>query len=107
VLDNQADVCNPVLGESQLQVFVSNAAGVGIPGVEIIVTWDSGEEHFFTGLKPDIDFGYADFVMTPEVNYTLRVSDGGQLISNLAAPGCTGEDGVPYWGSWRLVFSHP
>jgi hypothetical protein len=107
VLDNQVEVCNPVLGEPQLQVFVSNAAGVGIPGVEIVIIWVNGEEHFYTGLKPDIDIGYADFTMIPEVFYTLRVADGGQLISNLTAPSCTDEKGDPYWGSIRLVFSHP
>ncbi len=107
VLDNQVLVCNPAIGEPQLQVFVSNAAGVGIPGVEIIVTWNSGEEHFYTGLKPDIDIGYADFSMTPDVTYTLQVAEGGQLITNLAAPECADEGDGPYWGSWRLVFSHP
>lgn len=107
VLDNQVLVCNPAIGEPQLQVFVSNAAGVGIPGVEIIVTWNSGEDHFFTGLKTDIDIGYADFNMTPGVTYTLQVARGGQLISNLAAPECADEGKGPYWGSWRLVFSHP
>ena len=67
----------------------------------------SNEEHFFTGLKPDIDTGYADFVMTPEVIYTLQVADGGQLIPSLTAPSCEDEGGDPYWGSLRLVFSHP
>lgn len=107
VLDNQVLVCNPVIGEPQLQIFVSNAAGVGISGVEITVIWDDGEEHFFTGLKPDIDIGYADFVMTPSVTYTLQVADGGQLISNLAAPECSDNSNDSYWGSWRLIFSHP
>ena len=106
VLDNLVEVCNPVITEPQIQVFVSNAAGVGIPGVEIIITWNGGEEHFFTGLKPDIDIGYADFVMEPEVFYVLQVAEGGQLITDLTAPQCiSGEE--PYWGSLRLVFSHP
>lgn len=107
VLENQGSVCNPVISDPQLQVFVSNAAGVGIPSVEIVVTWSNGEEHFFTGLKPDIGIGYADFVMTPEVIYTLQVGDGGQLIQNLSAPECKDSNNTPYWGSWRLVFSHP
>jgi hypothetical protein len=107
VLNNQVMVCNSLIGEPQLQVFVSNAAGVGIPGVEIIVTWNSGEEHFFTGLKPDIDIGYADFTMAPDVNYTLQAAEGGQLITNLTAPDCTDDAGDPFLGSWRLVFSHP
>ena len=107
VLDNRVEVCNPLIGEPQIQVFVSNAAGVGIPGVEVIVLWREGEEHFYTGLKPDIDPGYADFVMQPEVTYTLQVSDGGQVIPDLVAPDCTDTRGNRYWGSWRLVFSHP
>lgn len=107
VLDNQVEVCNPLIGEPQIQVFVSNAAGVGIPGVEVIVLWRDGEEHFYTGLKPDIDPGYADFGMQPETTYTLQVADGGQVISDLIPPACTDTDGNPYWGSWRLVFSHP
>ena len=107
VLDNQVLVCNPQLSEPQIQVFVSNAAGVGIPGVEVIVTWNGGEEHFFTGLKPDIDIGYADFVMTPQTTYALQVGEGGQVISSLTAPECAADSGEAYWGSWRLVFSHP
>jgi hypothetical protein len=95
-----------VITEPQIQVFVSNAAGIGIPGVEIIITWTSGEEHFFTGLKPDIDVGYADFVIEPEVFYVLQVGEGGQLITDLTAPQCM-DGGESYWGSLRLVFSHP
>ena len=48
-------------------------------------------DHFYTGLKPDIDIGYADFGMTPGVNYTLQVAEGGQLITNLTAPECADE----------------
>jgi len=107
VLENQILVCNPVLGEPQIQVFVSNAAGIGVSGVEIILSWQDGEEHFFTGLKPDIDIGYADYVMAPQAGYTLQVADGGQLIPNLSAPECTENSDQPYLGSWRLIFSHP
>lgn len=107
VLKNQALVCDAAIGEPQIQVFVANVAGIGVPGVEIIVIWDGGEEHFFTGLKPEIDFGYADFVMALGVSYTLHVADGGQLIPNLAASECTDNNDDRYWGSWRLVFSHP
>jgi hypothetical protein len=107
VLDNQINVCNPMIGEPQIQIFVSNAAGVGIPGVEIIVIWEGGEDHFYSGLKPDIDPGYADFVMIPEVIYSLQVGNGGQQIDGLVAPPCTDVNGDPYLGSIRLIFSHP
>ncbi len=107
VLQNQILVCNPTIEEAQIQVFVANAAGIGIPGVEIAIYWEAGEEHFFTGLKPEIDPGYADFTMEPGVAYTLQVAEGGQLIPDLSAPECTDASGSLYWGSWRLVFTHP
>jgi len=107
VLDKQVQVCNPNLTEPQIQVFINNAAGQGVPGVEIIITWSGGQESFFTGLKPEIDIGYADFVMAPEVIYTLQVSGGGQLILDLSIPECEDTSGQRYSGSWRLIFKHP
>ncbi len=107
VLDKQIQVCNPNLSEPQIQVFINDAAGQGVPGVEIIITWEAGQESFFTGLKPEIDLGYADFVMTPEVIYTLQVSGGGQVIPDLFAPECEDDGDQRYWGSWRLIFKHP
>jgi hypothetical protein len=107
VLDKQIQVCNPNLNEPQIQIFINNGAGLGVAGVQIILTWDDGQESIFTGLKPEIDLGYADFVMTPETTYTLQVSGGGQLISDLFAPECEDEGSGRYWGSWRLIFKHP
>ena len=107
VMDKQIQVCNPNLTEPQIQVFINDAAGQGVHGVEIIINWENGQESFFTGFKPEIDIGYADFVMTPEVIYTLQVSGGGQIIPDLFAPECEGDDGERYWGSWRLIFKHP
>ncbi|MFC1996014.1 hypothetical protein ACFLXI_00215 [Chloroflexota bacterium] len=107
VLDKQIQVCNPNLLEPQIQIFINDAAGQGVPGVKITVTWEDGQESLFTGLKPDIDIGYADYVMTPEVIYTLQVSGGGQIIPDLFAPECEDDDSQRYWGSWRLIFKHP
>jgi len=58
-------------------------------------------------LKPEIDAGYADFTMIPEIIYNLQIADGGQPLSNLSAPDCETDGGARYWGSWRLLFSHP
>jgi hypothetical protein len=107
VLDKQVQVCNPNLSEPQIQVFINNAAGQGVPGVEIIITWADGQESFFTGLKPEMDIGYADYVMSPDLVYTLQVSNGGQLIPDLTIPECEDNDGERYRGSWRLIFKHP
>ncbi len=107
VLDRQQLVCNPNLGESLIQVEVFDSAGQPVPGVEVVINWDGGENHFFTGFKPEISLGYADFVMTPGVVYTLRLADGGQIIPGLTPSECEGSGNTRYWGSWRLIFVQP
>jgi hypothetical protein len=106
VLTDRELICDPVLPGPLLQVFVSNAAGDPVPGIPIQVIWEAGQERFFTGLKPEIGPGYADFDLQPQINYTLQVGDGGQMITDLLAAECDSASGS-YWGSWRLTFVQP
>ena len=106
VLLSQNLVCDPAFGVSLIQVQVTNAAGEGVPGVEIIVQWEGGEDHFFTGLQPEIDPGYADFEMTPEVAYTLHIADGGEAVP-LFVPECDDPTAGRFFGGWYLTFTHP
>ncbi len=106
VMREQALVCDQEMGDSLTQIFVQNAIGEGIPGVEIIIHWDGQEEHFFTGLKPELGWGYADFSMTPETSYTLNIGEGGEAVE-LFVPECSDDQGERYWGGWRLIFAHP
>ncbi len=99
--------CKDDLGTPLVMVQAYDAAGQGVPGVEAVVEWDGGESHFFTGLKPELGLGYADFAMTPGVVYTLRLAAGGQIIPNLTPTECEAQDGGRYWGSWVLVFTQP
>jgi len=99
--------CKDDLGTPLVIVQAYDAAGQGVPGVEAVVEWDGGESHFFTGLKPELGTGYADFAMTPGVVYTLRLAAGGQIIPNLTPTECEAQDGGRYWGSWVLVFTQP
>jgi hypothetical protein len=90
VLENRVQICDPALAEHpQIQVFVSNDEGDGVSGVEIIMQWIEQEEHFFTGLKPEIGIGYADFEIIPQIIYTLHIADGGQVIAGLSSPECS------------------
>jgi len=107
VLKSQESLCDPSLSEGLLQVETTDAAGNPVPGVEIVITWDGGENHFFTGFKPEIDLGYADFSMTPGITYTLRLAEGGQPISGLSASECETTGGKRYWGALRLDFEQP
>jgi hypothetical protein len=105
VLQEQTLVCSPAQLTPLLQVIVLDSAGQQVPGMEVIVTWEGNEEHFFTGLKPELGLGYADFAISPDQVYALRLADGGQPVSDLAASECEGEGGDRYYGSWMLVFS--
>jgi hypothetical protein len=106
-LVGQDTVCEPELAEGLLQIVVTNATRKHIPGAEIIITWSGGEEHIFTGLKPELGHGYADYLMTPEVTYSIRMADGGTPASGVSAPTCTATDDNTYLGGIRITFQQP
>jgi hypothetical protein len=91
-----------------LRIYVRDRLGVGVPGVEIMVSWAGGEDRLFTGFKPDIDPGYADFQMEPGERYQIKLVSvaaevavpevslsGNNLCANLPA-------GID--PSWQIVF---
>jgi len=105
ILKDRQQVCDPSLPEALLQVKVTDAAGNPLPGVDIKVTWPGGEDAFFTGLKPELGEGYADFVMTAGKTYAVQLATGSQIANNLSVPDCSQSGGANYWGGWLLVFS--
>jgi len=104
VIEDQTLICEPKPSQPLIEVETLDAAGQPVPGVEIIVSWDKGEDHFFTGLKPEVSPGYADFTMTPGVKYILQLADGGEAIPDLTPTECEASDGSRFWGSWKLTF---
>jgi len=90
-----------------LQVEIYDKSNVPIFGTPITVTWDGGTNTFYTGLFPQINEGYADFQMTPDMVYVLQAGLGGQQVGNLQAPQCIKPDGSTYWGGWKLSFKQP
>ena len=78
-----------------------------IAGIEIIVTSNLGEDYSFSGFKPELGNGYADFVMQADTIYSVRVVEGGTSISNISAPTCKDPKGVSYIGGWLLTFQQP
>ena len=104
---DQSLICDPEKDVAQIQVETRDNAGEPVPGVEFIVNWDGGEDHFFTGLMPEYGMGYADFNMTPGVTYVLRLAEGGDPSPDLTAAECEETSGGRYWGSWRLIYAQP
>ena len=107
VLQSSTFVCDPDLPNPLIQVVAEDASGDPLPGQEITITWDAGDDFFFTGLKPEIGIGYADFTMESGVVYQVRMAAGGQSVPDITPAECETESGSRYWGSWLLVFSQP
>jgi hypothetical protein len=107
VLLSNEKVCNSNLTDGLMQISVVDSRHHQMPGVEIIITWEGGEEHLFTGFKPEIGNGYADYIMQPNVSYTIRIAESGTPVPNLTAPGCDDSSGQPYTGGLHLTFQQP
>ncbi len=104
----QETICDELLAEGLLQVLtITSNNRRQIPGIELILSWAGGEEHFFTGFKPELGNGYADALMLPGVIYTLRAADGGVFISELTPPTCQREDGETYFGGLKITLHRP
>ena len=104
---DQEKVCDPDLYAPLIQVVVIDAAGRAVPGVEVLVVWDTGQDHFFTGLKPELGLGYGDFTMTVGVIYTVQVVKSESPITGLTAEDCFEDGDESFPGSWLLTFQQP
>jgi len=106
-LVGQDTVCTPGSQQSLLQFTLMDSRRKQVAGIEMIVTWNQSEDRFFTGFKPELGNGYADFVMETDTVYSVRVVAGGSFVPNITAPTCTDPNGVNYPGSLLLTFQRP
>jgi hypothetical protein len=106
-LIGQDTVCDPNLPERLLQVIVFNSNRRQLAGVKVIITWDTGGEEFFTGLKPELGNGYADFLMFPGVSHAVQLALGSEIATDLVPPTCRTSSGETYLGGFKLTFQQP
>lgn len=106
-LTAQDSVCDANLPDGLLQVIVLNSNRRQLAGIKIIITWDSSEETFFTGLKPELGNGYADYTMTPNVTYTVQLASGSDIATSLVTPTCQTPSGEAFFGGIKLTFQQP
>lgn len=97
-------LCDTGLSEGLLQVIVLDTRRRQAAGKEIVAAWDGGEEHFFTGFKPELGNGYADFIMQAGTLYNVSVSSGGTPVTGVTPPSCTAQDGTVTTGQIKLIF---
>jgi hypothetical protein len=100
-------VCDANLPEGLLQVIVLNSNRRQMSGVKILITWGTGSEEFFTGLKPELGNGYADYQMNSEDTYSLQIASGSDIAANITAPTCQAPNGDSFSGGYKLTFEQP
>lgn len=86
-LKEKNQVCKTGSTQGLIQVQVEDRAGQPLPGIQIVVTWDSGEDIFYTGMAPEINPGYADFKMQAGTEYQVRVGQVGEEAKELTSDG--------------------
>jgi len=106
LLVGQEPTCDPS-APLLLQFMFTDSRRNQIPGVEIIVTWNQGEDRFFTGFKSELGLGYADFLMQANTIYNVRVVTGGAHVADITPPECTDPNGTAYSGGVTLTFQQP
>ena len=105
-LVDQTSVCAGPGQPGRIAVWVRDATGGELPGVEIVVSWALGQDRFFTGLRPEQGTGYADFEMKPKTEYEVALAgfrgDTAQELTSDVSPGIcpTGVVAV----NWQLTF---
>lgn len=99
---NQQRLCIDENITPQIEVITLDALLEPLPGIEALVTWDGGSDHFFTGFKPALGDGYGDFAMMPNTSYTVMLADGSPEISGLRIESCDNGE----ISGWRLTFQN-
>jgi hypothetical protein len=100
-------VCDDPAPQARLQIVVLDSAGEGVPNVLVRVIWDEGQDQFYTGLKPDMGIGFADFTVEPDTEYTVQLAETDAIATGVQAEACTDASGESHLGSWRLTFVQP
>ncbi len=87
--------CNPRFS-GVLEVHVLVEDGSGLAGVEVQVTWNGGEDRFFTGLQPGEGPGFANFAMEAGQSYRVvlpgRSSPSRAVVAEPCVPRGGGAD---------------
>jgi hypothetical protein len=99
----QEKICRRNTPIPLIEVAVYDAFLDPIQGMEVIVKWDEGSDHFFTGYHPGIGEGFGDFTMDPETVYSVELAAGSIPVGGFQIENCGTELGG-LAGGWRLTY---
>jgi hypothetical protein len=97
-LVEQQRFCERGEGSDLLRVNVYDGEGKPLPSVELLVRWTGGEDRFFTGLKPDVSPGYADYDLATGGSYQVGViGTESDVAQGISGGDCTDELARVVW----------
>jgi hypothetical protein len=90
----------------QVRITVLDQEGEQQPNVELLLRWSEGEDRAFTGLKPEIGVGYADFVVAAGQSYQVAmIGIESDVAQGIVVDECIGESMEKgQIASWEIVF---
>jgi hypothetical protein len=102
----RTSTCAPAGQPGTIVVRVRDAQGNGMVGVKVAISWATGQDRIYTGLRPEIGPGYADLQMSPGVEYEVSVADArSDVVRSLSAelaPGVCPTSSLSL--DWQVVF---
>ncbi len=87
-----------------LEVYVQDVDGTPRPGERVRVIWRDGQSDFVTGIKPGQGPDYADFLMAPDVGYTVEMPGLSDPTQVIVSDTCFDPTGQETRSSYRAVF---
>jgi len=103
-LISRKKVCDFAYDEPMVQIHVLDSDAQAVPGVEIIIFWETGEERYYTGEKAEMGKGFIEFAHSPDGIYFLKVGNDGPSGLDFSAAECIDNGGNRYWGAWTFDF---
>jgi hypothetical protein len=98
-------ICDDDYPAGRIEVYVNTEFERGIPGVEVHVVADSGlADTFYTGLKPEISPGYADFQMEADQVYSVTLVGLTDPVFGIDSTPCVTGSGQSNIPTYQLYF---
>jgi hypothetical protein len=98
-------ICDDNYPAGRIEVYVNTEFERGIPAVEVRVVADSGSgDTFYTGLKPEISPGYADFQMEADQVYSVTLVGLTDPVFGIDSAPCVTGSGQSSLPTYQLYF---
>lgn len=98
-------ICEDDSPAGLIEVWVFDSLDQGIPGVRVLVEWEDQQDTFFTGMKLDINPGYADFEMQPDTRYTVTLVNLAEPVVGIESTPCVTSSDETILPTFQLVFA--